>query len=71
MSDENWAETPQERVLDALYEAFVNSDHEGFVPEIFGYMGADPKRDEAIMYIQDPDGNCWEVTARSHGRHID
>lgn len=70
MADE-WGETAQERVLDTLYEALLDSDNDDFKAEIFGFIGSHPERDEAIMYIEDPEGNCWEVTARSHGRHKD
>lgn len=64
--DEVWGETMQERVLDALYEGLIAYSDE-FIPDLFGYVSG--TREEAIIYIEDPEGNCWEITARSHGRH--
>jgi hypothetical protein len=67
--DEVWGETPQEKVMDMMYESIVNVAPDDWKPEIFGHING--TREEAIMYIEDPDGNCWEVTARAHGRHRD
>lgn len=72
MSDEpktaaEWGETMQERVLDNLYEASYRANP-GFVYDLYG-VDLDRNRPDAVMYIQDPEGNCWEVTAKPHGPH--
>jgi catechol-2,3-dioxygenase len=58
-----WGITRQEQVLDNLFEAVHAQPVEGFSHDLYG---ATATRPEAIMYVQDPDGNCWEVTAKRH-----
>jgi hypothetical protein len=61
-----WGETPQERVLDHLYESADKFD--GFKHEIYGVT---ENRPEAVMYIMDSDGTCWEITAKEHKHDVD
>lgn len=62
MTHEVWGETPQEAVLDHLYEAAAK-DPQGFTHDLYGVSEL---RSEAVMYIEDPDGNCWKITAELH-----
>lgn len=57
---DTWGVTPQEAVLDLIYEAVKGSD---YVPEIFGVT---EKRPVAQLWIRDPDGTCWQITATVH-----
>lgn len=60
--DENWHSNSQEHVLHNLYEGAAGK-FEGFKHEIFGVV---PGRPNALMYVTDPDGNCWQITATPH-----
>lgn len=62
---EEWGATMQEKVLDNLYEA-AHGANEGFVYDLYGATARSP---EAVMYVMDPEGNCWEVTAKRHVHH--
>lgn len=59
---ETWGVTMQEKILDSLYEG-VAGKVEGFQHDLFGVT---EKRAEAVLYIRDPEGKCWEITAKEH-----
>lgn len=60
MDEVVWGETPQEAILDHIYESVVDSD---FEPDLWGVTDARPL---AQLYIKDPQGRCWEITAKEH-----
>lgn len=62
MASENWNTTPQEHVLDTLYEAVVGYTDE-FTPDLWGVQAHRPL---AELYLEDADGNCWQITATPH-----
>jgi hypothetical protein len=63
MSDEVWGETPQEAILDCIYESVVAAAGIEWEPDLYGVTEHRPL---ATLHIKDPDGICWEITAKVH-----
>lgn len=61
--EEVWGETPQEALLDHIYESIKDSN---YLPDLYGVTHERPL---AKMWIEDPDGNCWEIVAIPHKHH--
>lgn len=64
MTDENWATTPQEKVLDTIYEALASSGHTE--SDLYGVTETRP---EAQLWVH-IDGKCWHIVATPH-KHLD
>lgn len=52
--------TPQEAVLDDIFEAITDAGGSG------NFYGVTDSRPAPILYIEDERGDCWQITATRH-----
>ena len=63
---ENFNTTPEETMLDCIYESIEASAGIDWQPSLYGVT---EERPQPRLYVEDPDGNCWEIFAKPHPHH--